>query len=162
MLRLSSFLYYNHSMKLVIQRVLKATVTANPADRTRHEESIGQGLFVLFGVGEGDTKEGAKKLAQKLYKIRLMADENGKMNKTVNDVSGKFLVVSQFTLYADTTGGNRPSFVSAMAPGEAKELYEYFVAELRKLGATVKTGSFGNYMNIQAELDGPVTILVES
>ena len=142
-------------MKLVIQRVSKASVKAED-----HAESIGQGLFVLLGAGVGDTKQGVQKLAQKLYKMRLMRDENGKMNLAVSDVDGEFLVVSQFTLYADTSGGNRPSFINAMAPGEAKELYEYFVEELRKLGAVVKTGSFGNYMHISAELDGPVTILI--
>lgn len=144
-------------MKLVIQRVLQATVTAKD-----HEESIGVGLFVLFGAGTGDTSEQAKKLAQKLFKMRLMRDENDKMNKSVADVQGEFLVVSQFTLYADTSGGNRPSFVNAMAPDEARKLYELFVSELRALGATVKTGSFGNYMKIDAALDGPVTIIVES
>ena len=142
-------------MKLVIQRVKKATVTAQD-----HEKSIGQGLFVLFGAGVGDTKEQARKLAQKLFKIRIMADEEGKMNKSVAEVNGEYLVVSQFTLYGDTSDGNRPSFINAMPPDQAKELYGYFVEELRKLGATVKTGSFGNYMNIKSELDGPVTILI--
>lgn len=143
-------------MKLVIQRVNKATVTAES-----HQEKIGKGLFVLFGAGVGDTKEQAEKLAQKLYKMRLIADENGKMNKSVKDVKGEFLVVSQFTLYGDTSGGNRPSFINAMQPNEAEKLYEYFVEILRKQGATVKTGSFGKYMNINAELDGPVTIIIE-
>jgi D-tyrosyl-tRNA(Tyr) deacylase len=142
-------------MKLVIQRVKNATVTAKD-----HEESIGNGLFILFGAGTRDTSEQAQKLAQKVYKIRLMADEDGKMNKTVNDMGGSFLVVSQFTLYGDTTGGNRPSFVNALAPDLAKELYELFVSELKSLGAIVKTGSFGNYMKIQTTLDGPVTILI--
>lgn len=144
-------------MKLVIQRVKDATVTAEA-----YKESIGHGLFILFGAGIGDTSEQAIKLAQKLYKMRLMSDEDGKMNKTVTDVNGELLVVSQFTLYGDTSGGNRPSFVNALAPDKARELYELFVSELKKLGATVKTGSFGNYMNIEASLDGPVTILVES
>ena len=143
-------------MKLVIQRVSHATVTAQG-----HEESISRGLFILFGAGVGDTKEQSIKLAQKVYKIRLMRDENDKMNLALKDLDGEFLVVSQFTLYGDTSGGNRPSFVNAMAPDEARELYEFFVSELRQLGATVKTGSFGNYMKINAELDGPVTILVE-
>jgi D-tyrosyl-tRNA(Tyr) deacylase len=144
-------------MKLVIQRVKNATVTAN-----EHEESIGNGLFILFGAGTGDTAEQAQKLAQKLYKMRIMSDENSKMNKTVNDVSGEYLVVSQFTLYGDTTGGNRPSFINALAPDLAKDLYELFVSELKSLGAIVKTGSFGNYMNIETTLDGPVTILVKN
>lgn len=143
-------------MKLVIQRVKEAAVTAQD-----HNEKIEKGLFVLFGAGNDDTKERAEKLAQKLYKMRLMADDSGKMNLTVGDVNGEFLVVSQFTLYGDTTGGNRPSFINAMAPDEAEKLYKYFVECLKKLGAKVKTGSFGNYMNINAALDGPVTILVE-
>lgn len=144
-------------MKLIIQRVKKAVVTAE-----NHNEKIGKGLFVLFGAGVGDTKETALKLAQKLYKIRLMADNEGKINLTVNDIGGAFLVVSQFTLYADTNGGNRPSFVNAMEPAKAKDLYLHFVESLKSLGANVKTGSFGNYMKINAELDGPVTIIVES
>lgn len=143
-------------MKLVIQRVNQASVKAES-----HYEEIGKGLFVLFGAGNGDTKEQATKLAKKIYKMRIMADENGKMNKSVQDINGEYLVISQFTLYGDTSGGNRPSFINALAPVEAKKLYEYFVEELRKQGATVKTGSFGNYMNIKAELDGPVTIMVE-
>jgi D-tyrosyl-tRNA(Tyr) deacylase len=156
-------------MKLVIQRVKNARVTSakpangsSSADGSYHDESIDQGLFILFGAGIGDTSEHSVKLAQKVYKMRLMADEDGKMNKTVNDVSGEFLIVSQFTLYGDITGGNRPSFVNALAPDQAKELYELFVSELKKLGAIVKIGSFGNYMNIETTLDGPVTILVES
>jgi D-tyrosyl-tRNA(Tyr) deacylase len=149
--------WYNRDMKLVIQRVKQARVTAE-----NHTESIGLGLFILFGAGTGDTEEMAKKLAQKVYKMRLMKDENDKMNKSVVDVNGEFLVVSQFTLYGDTSGGNRPSFVNALAPDEARKLYELFVDELRNLGAIVKTGSFGNYMNIETTLDGPVTILVES
>lgn len=143
-------------MKLVIQRVTKATVHAKD-----HEESIEKGLFILFGAGKSDTKEQAQKLAQKVVKMRLMADEDGKMNRSVADIQGEYLVVSQFTLYGDTSGGNRPSFINAMPPDQARELYEHFVDELREFGAIVKTGSFGNYMNVQAELDGPVTIVIE-
>jgi len=143
-------------MRLVIQRVKKASVTAG-----NHRESIGNGLFILFGAGKGDKKESIPKLAQKVYKMRVMADEDGKMNKAVGDIKGEFLVVSQFTLYADISGGNRPSFVNALEQDKAQELYEFFVDELKKLGAEVKTGSFGNYMNLQVDLDGPVTILVE-
>lgn len=143
-------------MRLVIQRVTKASVTAGD-----YKSEIKRGLFVLFGAGVGDTEEKAAHLAQKLFKMRLMRDSENKMNLTVGDVDGEFLVVSQFTLYGDTSRGNRPSFVNAMHPVQAEELYLYFVEELRKLGVRVKTGSFGNYMNIDAQLDGPVTILLE-
>ena len=143
-------------MRLVIQRVNKASVTAE-----NHKESINKGLFILFGAGKGDKKESIPKLAQKVYKMRLMADDTGKMNKAVGDTNGEFLVVSQFTLYADTSGGNRPSFVNALEQDKAQELYELFVEELKKMGGVVKIGSFGNYMNLQVQLDGPVTILVE-
>jgi len=143
-------------MKLVIQRVKKARVTAEG-----HEESIGHGLFVLVGVGEDDGEEKAEKLAEKLYKMRLMADVDGKVNRSVADVDGEFMVVSQFTLYGDASGGNRPSFVKAARPDKAEALYELFCKRLKELGGKVKMGSFGNYMNIEAELDGPVTILLE-
>ena len=144
-------------MKLVIQRVIQAKVSAQ-----NHQEQIQKGLFILLGIGVNDTKEMAAKCAEKVYKMRLMADNEGKMNLTVNDVNGEFLVVSQFTLYAETSGGNRPSFINAMEPAKAKEMYLHFVDSLKSLATTVKTGSFGDYMNIEAVLDGPVTIIVES
>lgn len=142
-------------MKLVIQRVTKATVTAQD-----HYEEIGLGLFILVGVTRGDTQEIAEKLAEKVYKMRIMRDSDDKMNLSTSDAGGEFLVVSQFTLYSDTSGGNRPSFVTA-APGEvAKPIYAAFCDKLTELGGKVKRGSFGNYMKIDAELDGPVTITV--
>lgn len=143
-------------MKLVIQRVTSATLKAD-----NYESSIKKGLFILVGVTDTDSIEAAQKLAQKVYKMRLMADEQDKMNLTVQDVNGEFLVVSQFTLYADTSGGNRPSFVTAARPEHAKPIYEAFVEKLRQLGAKVSTGSFGNHMEIKPILDGPVTIVVE-
>ena len=135
---------------------------------------IDQGLFVLVGFKKGDTKNSTELLARKLVRMRIMADppasamlkalragDTGKMNKTVSDVNGKFLIVSQFTLYANTKDGNRPSFIDAEEPSKAKELYDYFVNKLRDLGASVETGSFGDFMSIDAILDGPVTITLE-
>lgn len=145
-------------MKLVVQRVNKATVTMN----RKVVGEIGKGLFVLLGVSQDDDEKDADMLAEKLFKLRVMADEKDKMNLSVKDVEGSFLVVSQFTLYADTSKGNRPSFVKAAEPEKAKGLYEYFVDKLKKNGIKVKTGSFGDYMKIDAEFDGPVTILFDS
>lgn len=147
-------------MRLVIQRVKNAKVTVVETDQVSGQ--IEKGLLVLFGAKKGDTKENTDFLVEKLVKMRIMADRNGKMNKTVSNVDGKFLVVSQFTLYANTKDGNRPSFIDAEEPQKAKELYEYFISKLRKLGAIVETGSFGSYMSISAELDGPVTIVLEN
>lgn len=137
-------------MKLVIQRVKKARVDI--------AGEIGAGLLVLFGVKKGDTKAQADVLAEKLVKLRVMADGDDKMNLTAES----FLIVSQFTLYANTKGGNRPSFTEAEDPDKAKEIYEYFVEKLKNMGVKVATGSFGDYMKISAELDGPVTIVLES
>ncbi len=143
-------------MRLVVQRVSEASVKLRGGEIVG---KIGKGLFVLAGVKEGDKQEDAEVLAGKLFKLRVMADSEGKMNLSVNDVEGKFLVVSQFTLHADTLGGNRPSFIKAADPKVAKEIYEYFVAKLKEAGAKVETGSFGDYMEISTKLDGPVTIL---
>lgn len=144
-------------MKLVVQRVSFASVSV----KGKIVDEIGKGLFVLLGVGKNDSRAQADKLVDKLGKLRVMADYEDKMNKTVADVGGQFLVVSQFTLYADTSGGNRPSFLNAAVPDLARELYNYFVEKLRKSGVTVATGSFGDYMKIETELDGPVTLNLE-
>ena len=122
---------------------------------------IGRGLLVLLGIKKGDTEKEAQALADKLSKLRVMSDKKDKMNLSVKDVDGKILVVSQFTLYADTTGGNRPSFINAEEPERAKNLYEFFVNKLGEKGINVETGSFGDYMQIEATLDGPVTILYD-
>ena len=142
-------------MRLVIQRVLKASVSV----QGEVVGEIGKGLFVLVGVGEGDTKEEAELLAEKVKKLRVMADHNGKMNLSVIDTNSSMLAVSQFTLYADTSKGNRPSFVKAAKPDLAEEIYNYFVEVLRK-DVKVETGRFGEYMEIRVELDGPVTIII--
>ncbi len=143
-------------MKLVVQRVNSASVTLVDSNKTVGK--IGQGLLVLVGVKKGDAQKDAEILAEKLSKLRVMADENKKMNL----VAEEFLVVSQFTLYADTKGGNRPSFINAASPTDAREIYNYFVGKLKERGIKVETGNFGDYMKIAADLNGPVTIILEN
>lgn len=145
-------------MRLVIQRVKKAKVIV--ADTKKVAGEIDRGYLVLVGVKEGDTESDAQILAEKLVKLRIMADEAGKMNLSIKDAKGKILAVSQFTLHADISKGNRPSFSKAARPGLAEKVYQYFVSELKKLEVEVETGEFGAYMNISAELDGPVTIIM--
>lgn len=123
---------------------------------------IGKGLFVLVGVKDGDSEKEAEVLANKLSKLRVMSDKDDKMNLTVKEVEGEVLVVSQFTLYADTSGGNRPSFIKAAKPEVAEPVYKKFVEVLRHNNLKVETGSFGTYMDIDCVLDGPVTIVIDS
>lgn len=144
-------------MKLVIQRVESVKVTRVSDQKVVGE--IGKGLFVLVGFKKGDSEKDVEALAAKLSRLRVMSDEKEKMNLSVTDAGGKILVVSQFTLYADTSGGNRPSFIDALEPTRAKELYELFVDKLKENNIQIETGSFGDYMKIEAVLDGPVTIL---
>lgn len=144
-------------MKLVIQRVKRASVEVN-------KEIVGkieQGFLVLLGVGPEDTKEIADFLVQKLIKLRVFEDENEKMNLSLKDINGELLIVSQFTLYADCTGGNRPSFTNAAKPDKANELYEYFIKECKKEDIKVEHGIFGADMKVELLNDGPVTILLE-
>ena len=122
---------------------------------------IGAGLCCLVGVTHGDDQQAAVKLAAKLWHLRIFADENGHMNRSVAEVGGEVLVVSQFTLYGDTRKGRRPSFIDAAAPEEAARLIDELVAELRRLGATVATGSFGAEMKVELTNDGPVTLMLE-
>lgn len=144
-------------MRLVVQRVEKAKVVKVEDGSTVGE--IGKGLFVLVGFKKGDTEKSVELLTAKLSKLRVMADPDDKMNLSVSDVKGSILVVSQFTLYADTSGGNRPSFINAEEPDKAKKLYELFIKNLKEKNIGVETGSFGDYMKIETILDGPVTIL---
>lgn len=146
-----------YAMKLVVQRVEKAKVTRDSDGKIIGE--IGKGLFVLVGFKKGDSEKEVITLADKLAKLRVMSDENNKMNLSLKDSEGKMLIVSQFTLYANTQGGNRPSFIDAEDPVIAKKLYELFIRLVRERGIEVETGSFGDYMKIDAILDGPVTIL---
>ncbi len=147
-------------MRLVVQRVVKAKVV-RVSDNTVAGE-IEKGLFVLVGFKKGDTVETIKLLADRLLKLRVMSDDSGKMNLTAKDTGGAFLIVSQFTLYANTSGGNRPSFVDAEDQKKAKKLYDQFVGIIQESGIKTETGSFGDYMKIDAVLDGPVTILYEN
>jgi len=145
-------------MRLVVQRVKRASVSVVGTNKSVGE--IKNGLLVLVGVKEGDSKKDADLLVEKLAKLRIMSDKVGKMNLSVKDVDASILAVSQFTLYADTSKGNRPSFIKAANPKLAQEVYEYFVAQLKERGIKVETGRFGDYMEISTLLDGPVTIIL--
>lgn len=144
-------------MKLVIQRVKKAEVKVDGQTVGK----IDEGFLVLIGIKIGDTKEQADYLVKKLCNLRVFSDENGKMNKSLNDVKGKLLIVSQFTLYANCSDGNRPSFIEAARPEEAIPLYEYFCNECMKKNIEVQKGIFGADMKVELLNDGPVTIVME-
>ena len=147
-------------MRLLIQRVSRASVTVGE----RVTGDIGHGLLVLLGVRHGDTAEDADYLASRLARLRIFNDEEGKMNLSVQDVHGSALVVSQFTLHADTKKGNRPSYGHAAEPGLAEALYEHFIGALRNAlgGDRVATGEFAAMMQVSLINDGPVTILLQS
>lgn len=146
-------------MRAVIQRVREASVTVEG----RVTGQIGQGLAVLLGVLEGDTREEAAFLARKLVELRIFTDEADKMNRSVTDVGGGVLVISQFTLGADCSHGRRPSFIRAARPDVANELYEYFLECVRsQFSGPVKTGIFGAHMDFRLWNDGPVTILFDT
>lgn len=144
-------------MRALIQRVSRAHVDVE-GERVGE---IGPGLLILLGVTHGDTSEHGKVLAQKCATLRIFEDEQGKMNRSVRDVGGAALVVSQFTLYADTRNGRRPSFVQAAPPELARQLYERFVEQLRAEGLPVATGQFQAHMKVEGVNDGPVTLLLE-
>jgi len=147
-------------MKVVVQRVKSARVTRQEDQKIVGK--IGSGLFLLLGIKRGDTKKQADELINKILKLRVMLDENGKMNLSVVETKSDILLVSQFTLYANTKDGNRPSFIDAEEPTKAEELYEYMIDKLKESGLNIQTGSFGDYMKIEAVLDGPVTIVIEN
>ncbi|MDE6875956.1 MAG: D-tyrosyl-tRNA(Tyr) deacylase [Lachnospiraceae bacterium] len=142
-------------MRLVIQRVTSASVKI--ADEV--VGAIKKGYLVFLGVGHGDTEEMADFYMEKMLKLRIFADENGKTNLSLSDVGGELLIVSQFTLYADCSHGNRPSFTGAGEAGEARRLYEYFTEKCRGRVESVATGSFGADMEVSLVNDGPFTIL---
>lgn len=144
-------------MKLVIQRVSHASVTIDG----KQESAIGKGLLVLLGVGHEDDEATADRIVNKMIKLRIFEDEQGKTHKSLKDVDGSLLVVSQFTLYADTSHGNRPGFTNAAKPDKANALYEYFVARCREQVENVQTGSFGADMKVELLNDGPFTIILE-
>jgi D-aminoacyl-tRNA deacylase len=145
-------------MRVVIQRVKRAKVKVGG----RTVGKINAGLFVLLGIKDEDREEDVLVLADKISKLRIMADSGGKMNLSVKETGSKVLVVSQFTLYADSSKGNRPSFVKAAQPEMALKLYNQLINKLKELGLDVETGVFGKYMNISLFLDGPVTIMLDS
>lgn len=144
-------------MKALIQRVKYASVTINGELYSK----IGNGILVFLGVEKGDSESNAAKLADKIAKLRIFEDDNGKMNKSVVDVSGEILVVSQFTLAGDCRKGTRPSFDKAELPQEANRLYEYFTEQIRSKNITTQTGEFGAMMDIELLNDGPVTFMLE-
>lgn len=144
-------------MRLVVQRVSSASCEVDG----KITGKIDNGFMVLCGITHDDTKENADFLAKKLCNLRVFEDENEKMNLNIKQVGGKLLIISQFTLYADTTQGNRPSFINAAKPDYANELYEYFMEKCREEGLEVEKGIFGAHMNISMVNSGPVTIMLE-
>ena len=144
-------------MKIVMQRVTFAAVRVGEVVVGK----IGAGYLVLLGIGAGDDETVVDKMIEKIKKLRLFADDAGKTNRSIVDVNGELLVVSQFTLYADCTKGNRPSFTDAAPPDKAKALYEYFVTAAKPHFAKVACGSFGAGMQVELVNDGPFTVLLE-
>jgi len=144
-------------VRALVQRVTGARVKVD--GETTGE--IGSGFLVLLGVGKTDNETTCRELAARVAKLRVFEDEAGKMNRSLLDIHGSALVVSQFTLFADTSRGLRPSFTDACEPGRAKELYEQFVSDLAYLGVPAKTGRFGAHMAVELTNDGPVTLLLE-
>jgi D-tyrosyl-tRNA(Tyr) deacylase len=146
-------------MRIVIQRVREASVKIN-------DEIVGeiqQGLLVLLGIEHVDSELDADYLIQKLIHIRIFGDDEGKMNLSVSDISGSLLIVSQFTLFADTKKGNRPSFIRSARPEQARPLYDYFLSQLKKsFSGKIENGVFGANMLVELINDGPVTIIIDS
>ena len=145
-------------MKVLLQRVTSASVSVGG----EVVGSIGRGLVVFVGVASGDTKKDAQYLAQKTANLRIFADEASRFNLSALDIKGELLVVSQFTLLADTKKGRRPSFIEAAPPEQAEELFQHFVEEACATGLKVETGRFQQYMQVEIHNDGPVTILLDS
>jgi len=145
-------------LRAVLQRVSQARVTVG--DEVVGE--IGPGVCVLLGVGKSDNEETARWLADKIASLRIFADEQGRMNRSIKEVGGSMLLVSQFTLYGDCRKGNRPSFSDAAAPDDAERLYRYVASRLRSSGLQVATGQFQAHMRVALVNDGPVTIFIEN
>ena len=145
-------------MRLLVQRVNKASVKVE-------EEIIGKinkGFLVFLGITHNDTEETADYLVDKLIKLRIFEDENNKMNLSIEDIKGELLIISQFTLYADTKkSGNRPSFINAAKPEHANNMYQYFIKKCKDKGIIVQIGKFGADMKVELLNDGPVTIMLE-
>jgi D-tyrosyl-tRNA(Tyr) deacylase len=146
------------AVRIVIQRVSEARVCV----AGEVVAQIGRGMCLLFGVSIGDEESRANLLADKIKNLRIFDDAQGKLNRSITDIGGEILVVSQFTLYGDVRKGNRPSFTSAAEPNRANALYEHFVERLRLAGLRVGTGRFGARMQVHLVNDGPVTLILES
>jgi D-tyrosyl-tRNA(Tyr) deacylase len=144
-------------VRAVVQRVSEASVTVDDHVVAR----CGAGLVVLLGVARGDAEDAAVRLAGRIARLRVFADDDDRFDRSLLDVGGEALVVSQFTLIADTSKGNRPSFTDAAPPDEAEPLYELFCEALRELGVLVRTGVFGSRMAVELVNDGPVTIVLD-
>jgi len=146
-------------MRAVIQRVKNASVKVNNEEYS----SIGKGMLVLLGIEDADTEDDIEWLSNKIYSLRIFDDENGVMNLSVNDIKGELLIVSQFTLFASTKKGNRPSYIRAAKPEVAIPLYEKFVSKVTdNLGRPVTTGKFGAFMDLYFVNSGPVTIIIDT
>lgn len=145
-------------MKLVIQRVTHASVTVD----NNVIGKIGKGYMVLIGVSDTDTKEIADKMLDKMIKLRIFEDENGKTNLSLADVGGELLLISQFTLYANCKKGNRPSFIEAGSPDHANALYEYIIEKCKERVDIVEQGEFGAEMKVELLNDGPFTVILDS
>ena len=148
----------SHTMRAIVQRVSRASVTVE----NEVTGAIERGFLVLLGVSKDDTQDDVIYLAGKIAGLRVFEDDAGKMNRALDDVGGKMLVVSQFTLLGDCRKGRRPSFIKAAAPEKADELYRSFVAEVRGQGIHVETGRFQEHMDVELVNDGPVTLLLDS
>lgn len=145
-------------MRVVIQRVSEASVEVNNS----YTNSINKGFMILLGICEGDTNDDLEYTIGKIEKLRIFEDENEKMNLSIKDINGEILLVSQFTLYASTKDGNRPSFTKSMKFDEANKMYEIFKNRLSETGIPFKTGEFGANMKVSLINDGPVTIIIDS
>ena len=145
-------------MRVVIQRVTEAAVSINEEISSK----INKGLLILVGIGQDDHTEDIQWLTQKITNLRIFSDDEGKMNLSILDIKGEILLVSQFTLYASTKKGNRPSFIQSAPPTIAIPLYEQFIQSLKETGIAIQTGQFGADMKVSLTNDGPVTIIIDS
>ena len=146
-------------MRALIQRISRGSVTV---DQRIVADEVGVGLMIFLGVGHEDNQEKARILAKKIANLRIFGDEDGKMNRSILDLKGQAIVVSQFTLYADTKKGNRPSFIDAANPEKADQLVNYFADQLRSFGIPTQQGEFAAHMMVSLINDGPVTIWIEN
>ena len=144
-------------MRILIQRVKQASVTIDKQEYS----SIKKGILAFVGIEKGDTEEQVEKLAKKIVNLRIFPDENDKMNRSLIDVQGEILIVSQFTLCGDCKKGTRPSFDKSAQPDIANKLYEYFISQVKSMGVKVGTGKFGAMMDVELINDGPVTFILD-